>query len=193
MAKRKDKQGAKALRKGFEKIWPQSDFDYRGLTRLYRPRALLRGVAVSSLIYIGGFSVFYYFWSMGKIHDDILFKTSWILLIPAMVAGFVVTQISKNRQEYPVRTAMKQRIQDIEADGGRLWRYAPLLGDVMDLDTKAAIAASRRGQSDQDIEAYCSAVMQIHAVWSSANRDAVSDEMLQQLSENLSPSPGDPV
>lgn len=163
-------------------------FDVEKDIRNINGRTRLKGVFAATGLYGVAFLLAYNAWTNAHISHEIFLKVSWIILLPASIAGMLVWLISFNREENYIRSHLNAAMRKTEAEDGFLWRYGPLLSwaQPSDYDTKQVVNHSRQRQLDEiDPDTYATVMVTLHALLQDLGDKQVSDEVMQEMEQNL--------
>lgn len=163
-------------------------FDYDKRTEIARGKARLFGVVIAGLTYTLGFAGGYFAWRNGTLPSNQLSMISWMWMVPSTFFGILVWKVSSTRREYPVREELKNYIRQLEANGGLIWRFEPLL-DERDLHGSVigrVIELSREGRAgDMALEDYVVALRRIHGLLSGSNTVQFTNDKIAEVQRNL--------
>ncbi|VAW84116.1 hypothetical protein MNBD_GAMMA16-737 [hydrothermal vent metagenome] len=179
----------KIIIKQLESDFNFSRLEYKSLTKPGKGKSKLFGLIAASVVYMLCFGVAYFGWSNGVVPDVTFAKTVWVIMVPASVIGSVVWLIADSRFEYPIRMAMAQYVAELEVDGGKLWRYGPVLETfkIKGMDVPYLASRSQEGEGGKiDPQDYAIIVHRLYAEIASDNV-TITGEMSRQLENNLLP------
>jgi hypothetical protein len=189
MAKKPNRRGhKKEILKRFEQSFDLKRLNLAAEIKRIKPKAMLIGLMSAMVLYGVGFAAAYAGMNANAVPLELFAKLVWILMIPTTIIGFFAWQLSRSRMEYPVRMEIREYIQDLEDNGGLLWRFAPLLEADLDQnpDVKKAFAWSAEAKIDQlDIDDYILAVDMLDDILRSTAGKFFTQEMCNRLEENF--------
>lgn len=184
-----NRPGRRDLRKQFEALVDVSRFAHEKRTEIGRAQAKLYGVVAAGLLYGLGFLGGYYGWQNQTLPANQFSMLTWMWMVPCTFVGILVWRVVSTRREYPVRQEIRRYITELEANGGLLWRYAPLL-DRDDLEGSVVgrvIELSRDGRINEiALEDYAKAVARIYGLLNGEASVVPSTESLQNVERNFS-------
>ncbi|MEK6749622.1 MAG: hypothetical protein AABY83_10505 [Pseudomonadota bacterium] len=140
-----------------ERHFERAQFDYLARVKPQRPKAILVGIAVASVLYGLAYAGAIYGWMNQFLDTNTFNKLTWTIMVPSTVLGVLAWQIAKSRLEYPIRMDIRQRMTMIEGNQGLIWRFQPILDafNPNDLAAKTVLAHAQRGAVDKiDIDDY---------------------------------------
>ncbi|MDH4276186.1 MAG: hypothetical protein OEW08_14225 [Gammaproteobacteria bacterium] len=149
-----------------ERHFERTQFDYPTRVKPQRPKAILVGVAVASVLYGLTYAGAIYGWMHQFLDNNTFNKLTWITMVPSTVLGVLAWQIAKSRMEYPIRMDIRERMTLIEGKKGVIWRFQPLLDAFgpTDLAAKKVLVSAQRGEVDKiDIDDYALTVEKMYA------------------------------
>ena len=188
-AKPKNKRNVKKeVVRLFERSFDLEKLDYKKRSIPLKPKSMLVGLAVATVLYVIGFSLAYTAMGKNLLPLEAFAKLVWILMLPTTILGVFAWQIAKNRMEYPIRTDVRDYMNEIEDGKGLLWKFAPLMDiiGIEDLNTKKAIAKSREGKIDElDIEDYTEAVGKLNQLLIDTEARRFSTVIAESVLENF--------
>jgi len=182
------RQLRKAVVAQFVRHFDLSRLDFRRALRRSKGRARLMGLAVATTLYGIGFGAAYLGWSRGTVPNEALAKWVWLLMLPSSVVGALVWLITQARGEYALRQQVKTYVLEVESDEGRLWRYRPLLQDLVlkGVDVKLTIEQSERAQLEAlDPLDYAHTVFALQDRINDAANTVWNSDTVLQLAKNL--------
>ncbi len=192
MAKKSKTKGQRARKKDilrqFERRIDLRQLNYKRQTKDAKYKAILIGLAAAGLLYGAAYAGGYYGFSNNIISLEAFAKMVWIMMIPTTVVGLFAYLIARNRMEYPLRQKIRRYMDELEADGGLLWRFSPVWEqfDGSAGTTKKALAWSREGKVDQlDIEDYCDAAQDIYRLLIEHDPKQFKDETAEAVARNF--------
>ena len=193
----KDQRRARReLLQQFELSYDLAQFDYKKKVYPAQGKSKLVGLTVACAIYGAVFAIAYFSWVSGRTEYELFLKTTWVLLLPATAAGMFGWMLSFNRLDNAVRIPIQNKIVEIEAQQGMLWRYAPILAaaESNNANAKAACARSRELRvKDLDEEDYCGALKAIHGALKAEDDTSLTAEVLQEVAIHLAENPAPAV
>ena len=178
----------KEVRRLFEKYLDLDKLDYKKRGHLINPKSILIGLGVAFGLYSIGFVITYMAMNNNVLSLHGFSKLVWIMMIPTTVIGLFVWQLAKNRMEYPLRQDILKYMQELESNGGLLWKFSPLidLSGVEDMDTKKALAKSREGKVEElAVEDYTDAVSWLHQVLTNTDNRSFPTSVAESVLENF--------
>ena len=178
----------KEVRRLFEKYLDLDKLDYKKRGQLINPKSILIGLGVAFGLYSIGFVITYMAMNNNVLSLHGFSKLVWIMMIPTTVLGLFVWQLAKNRMEYPLRQDILKYMQELESNGGLLWKFSPLidLSGVEDMDTKKALAKSREGKVEElAVEDYTDAVSWLHQVLTNTDNRSFPTSVAESVLENF--------
>lgn len=178
----------KEVRRLFEKYLDLDKLDYKKRGQLINPKSILIGLGVAFGLYSIGFVITYMAMNNNVLSLHGFSKLVWIMMIPTTVIGLFVWQLAKNRMEYPLRQDILKYMQELESNGGLLWKFSPLidLSGVEDMDTKKALAKSREGKVEElAVEDYTDAVSWLHQVLTNTDNRSFPTSVAESVLENF--------
>ena len=178
----------KEVRRLFEKYLDLDKLDYKKRGHLINPKSILIGLGVAFGLYSIGFVITYMAMNNNVLSLHGFSKLVWIMMIPTTVLGLFVWQLAKNRMEYPLRQDILKYMQELESNGGLLWKFSPLidLSGVEDMDTKKALAKSREGKVEElAVEDYTDAVSWLHQVLTNTDNRSFPTSVAESVLENF--------
>lgn len=189
MKGKNQRQLRKRILRHMENTFDLPRLEYKKRVKPLKHAAKLVGVAVAAVVYGLGFGLAYYAWRAGKADYETFVKFSWIFMIPSSVAGAFAYMLSSNRREFSVATDIFEHIDHVEGSSGMLWRYEPILQELLgdDAVVKQVINLSREGTfKGLEPEDYAAVVHRLHAALSSGDTRSISDEAAAAFENNLS-------
>jgi len=172
-----------------EKSFDLSQLDYAKLIKPKKEFAKVIGLIAAFAVYSIGFAGAYYGWKYNDVDFELFVKITWVLMLPASVFGLVAWILSFNRFENAVRHDFGIIVKKIEADDGKVWRFAPLMStfDPENLHYKKVIAQSKAGEiKDIDVEDYANAVHSLFSGMQGDNEEKITLETAEEVDENFS-------
>lgn len=189
MAKKSNRRGQKKeIQRRFEQCFEAGQFNYKDRVKMVNPKAMLVGLITASVLYGVGFSIAYFAMQGNTLPLDTFAKIVWMLMIPTTIVGLFAWQLAKNRMEYPIRMQIRRTMEELEANGGVLWRFSPLLDLVSNPkpDVKKAFTWSAEGKIDKlDIEDYIQAVEFLEDMMLDTQGNRFSQQLLEDIEENF--------
>ena len=179
----------KEVRRLFEKSLELDKLDYKKRSQPTKPKSILIGLGVAFGLYSIGFAVAYMGLSNNVLPLEGFSKLVWIMMIPTTVIGLFAWQLAKNRMEYPIRQEILKYMQEVENNGGLLWKFSPLMDaiGIEDTDTKRTLAKSREGKVEElAVEDYTDAVSRLHQVLSNTDNRSFPTSVAESVLENFS-------
>jgi len=188
----KKSKGQRSLKKDilrqFERSIDLRRLNYKRHTKEVKYKAILFGTLVAGLLYGAAYAGGYYGFSNNLISVEAFAKIVWIMMIPTTVAGLFTYLIVRNRLEYPLRKEIRDYMEQLERDGGLLWRFTPVWEqfDGSAGTTKKALAWSQEGKVDKlDIEDYCDAAREIYRMLIEHDAKAFKPETAAAVARNF--------
>ena len=188
MKGKSQRQIRKQILRHVEDTFDLQRLNYKKRVTPLKHAAKLVGVVVAGIVYGLGFGLAYYAWKSGKADYETFSKFSWIFMIPSSVVGAFAYLLSSNRREFSIATDIFDHIDQVEGRAGMLWRYEPILLELLDDDAmvKHVITVSREGTfKGLEPEDYAKVVHQLHAILSSGEGRSISDEAAEAFERNL--------
>lgn len=158
---------------------------------MVKPKAMLVGLFTASILYGIGFAIAYMAMQNNTLPLEVFAKIVWMLMIPTTIVGFFAWQLAKNRMEYPVRMQIRRVMEEIEADGGILWRFGPILElvNTPNPEVKKAFSWSAEGKvAKLDIEDYILAVEFLDEMMLDTQGKRFTQQLLDEIEENFNKS-----
>lgn len=179
-ANTKPRRRRRDLKKYFDGVIDLARFDYDKRTEIPRGKAKLYGIVTAGLVYSMGFAGGYFSWRNGTMPPNQFSMLSWMWMVPSTFIGILVWKVTSTRKEYPVREEIRGHIRELEADGGLVWRFEPLLDD-RDLHGSVVgrvVELSRDGRIREiALEDYVTALRRIHGILHGAETKISSDQI----------------
>ena len=172
----------------FEKSLDLEKLDYKKRSQRLKPKAMLIGIGVASGLYGVGFLLAYIAMGNNILPIDGFAKLVWIMMIPTTVIGLLAWQLAKNRMEYPIRQEILAYIEDLEKNGGLLWKFSPLIDIVglEDPDVKKALAKSQQGKADElAVEDYTDTIAKLKLILMNIEAKSFSTVVAESVLENF--------
>ncbi len=182
------RQVRKSIVEYFDQRCRVAQFDTRHELRLLKGRSRMRGVLAALGIYLLGFALSYYAWANQFIAYQLFYKVTWIILMPATVAGIMVWLLYYNRNENVLRNRVAMAMRNVETPDGFLWRFAPLLqvASPADYDTKTVVNLSQaRRLEEVEPDDYARAMLNIHALLQNAAQQPLPGQALTEVENNI--------
>lgn len=162
--------------------------EYKKRVTPEKHRAKITGVMVAGLAYVLGFGLAYYALKAGKTSYDTFSKFSWMFMLPASVIGVFGYLLSSNRREYKVAKDIIDYMNALEGRDGLLWRYEPVIAELLPGDALAEqlVERSQQGRlAKAEPEDFAILIHRLHGALSSGEGTSLSDEAVETLEHNL--------
>jgi len=171
----------------FEKHYDFQRLDYQRRVAPLRGKAKLNGVMVAGFVYISAFMAGYFAWTRGNVEYELFSKLVWILMVPSSVVGIFSWLLSSNRREYEVRQDIRDCLSQSEANGGFLWRFAPLQEAMAPDDylSKKLMQQTRVGDDDIDPGDYGQVLTDFYARLLEMSPAEFNQNIISQVMENF--------
>ena len=190
MAKKSTRRGQKKeIQRRFDESFDLFQLDLGFEVKRIKPKALVIGLMTASILYSIGFGVAYVAMTNNAVPLELFSKLVWMIMIPTTIVGFFAWALSRNRMEFPVRKRIRQYITEIEADGGLLWRFSPLLEmlSTPNPEAKKAFAYSEQGKIDSlDIDDYILAVDTLRELLQDTQGNRFTSQLVDNIENNFS-------
>ncbi|NOX43824.1 MAG: hypothetical protein GXP19_08860 [Gammaproteobacteria bacterium] len=171
-----------------ENAYDLTQLDYAKRIKPKKDIAKIYGLVTAFVVYAIGFAGGYYGWTFNNVSFEIFIKISWVLMLPASVAGVVTWMLSFNRLENRVRHDFFVIIKNIESEYGLIWRFKPLMStfDPQNVAAKKVIAQSEAGEFNEiDVEVYADAVHVLFSGVQGKGGEKLSNETADEVVENF--------
>lgn len=186
--KQKKRNVRKEVSRLFERSFDLDKLDYKKRGLALKPKSALIGLLVATVLYVIGFALAYTAMGRNLLPLEAFAKLVWIMMLPTTLVGIFAWQIAKNRMEYPIRSDIRDYMNDIEEGKGLLWKFSPLMDivGIDDLNMKKAIAKSRESKIDElDIEDYTEAVAKFNQLLNEAEAREFTTVIAESVLENF--------
>ena len=145
-------------------------------------------MSLAGFLYLAGFALGYYGWQHEAVGYDLFVKLVWILMLPATLVGGVVWLILSQRSVYRIRQDIRTYITAREADGGLLWRFAPMFESLLpeDYTAKRLLQESAQAPEKMDPEDYARSVQALRRQLGGDDTRSLTSDVATQVYNNLS-------
>jgi hypothetical protein len=187
----KDRNPRRLRREVLDRFEQGFDFERLDYDRRFRPvrgKAFLFGVALAGLLYMAGFGLGYYAWQHAAVSYELFAKLAWILMLPATLIGAFAWLLNSQRSEYRLRQDIRAYISGREAEGGFLWRFAPLFEALRadDYTAKRLLQESAESPESMDPEDYARSVTALRRQLEGDEQNPFSTDVASRVFANLS-------
>lgn len=182
------RQLRKQVLRHVESTFDLARLEYKTRVTPQKHRAKLTGVMVAGVAYMLGFGLAFYALKAGTTGYDTFGKFTWIFMLPASVIGVFAYLLSSNRREYTVAKDIIDYMTQLEGHDGLLWRYAPILSELLrgDAIAEQLVERSRHGDLPKaEPEDFANLIHRLHEALTSGEGTSLSDEAVDALERNL--------
>src|SRR3569832_1304285 len=182
------RQLRKQVLRHVESTFDLARLEYKTRVTPQKHRAKLTGVMVAGVAYMLGFGLAFYALKAGPTSYDTFCLFFWFFMLPASVIGVFAFLLSSNCREYTVAKDIIDYMTQLEGHDGLLWRYAPILAELLrgDVIAEQLVERSRHGDLPKaEPEDFANLIHRLHEALTSGEGTSLSDEAVDALERNL--------
>src|SRR3569833_947472 len=181
------RQLRKQVLRHVESTFDLARLEYKTRVTPQKHRAKLTGVMVAGVAYMLGFGLAFYALKAGTTSYDTFSKFSRIFMLPASVIGVFAYFLLCFRRVFSVAKDIIDYMTQLEGHDGLLWRYAPILAELLRGDVIAEQLAERSRHGDlpkAEPEDFANLIHRLHEALTSGEGTSLSDEAVDAMERN---------